>query len=266
MTLPERNNDDLSLRDLVPPTERNQDQERTEISRGLTMEQSRPLTADERHAAETDTPIAERVYGPASERVPKEPVAGHRTFVEHPDENTPERQAVAEEPSFTRVERPSSGTVEAQRPWSAPPMSSAYSSNTSYPSYETSGSGSSWLGLPMGIGTVVAVGGGAVAAWAFLRWRRERNKPINRIRRQALQTASEVRSRVPSGDELQSRGLGLAATLASIALVLWQKGRQESSKQIEAVADTDWQHRLSALKERWSPGRLEMEKFSISRH
>ena len=75
-----------------------------------------------------------------------------------------------------------------------------------------------------------------------------------------------MRSRVPSGDELQSRGVGLAATLASIGLVMWQKGRQQSRKQVEAVADADWQHSLMALKERWSPGRLEMEKFSISRH
>ena len=139
MTLPEHDNS-LSQRDRLPPNERGQDEERTEISRGLTMEQARPMTADERHAAETDTPLAERVYAPASERVPKEPVAGHRTFVEHPDDSTPERQAVAEaeEPSFTRVDRPSS--VETQRSWSPPPMSSPYSSNTYYPAYEAAGS------------------------------------------------------------------------------------------------------------------------------
>jgi hypothetical protein len=259
MTLPEHD-DSLSQRDRLPPNERGQDEERTEISRGLTMEQARPMTADERHAAENDTPLAERVYAPASERVPKEPVAGHRTFVEHPDDTTPERQAVAEtvEPSFTRVERPSS--VETQRSWSPPPMSNP---NTYYPSYEQP-SGSS---KPIGIATIaVAISSAAVGAWVYARWQRERNKPINRFRRQARQTASEVRSRVPNPDELQSRGLGLAATLASIALVYWQKGRQQSQKQVEAVADADWHHRLSALKERWSPRRLEMEKFSISRH
>ena len=47
---------------------------------------------------------------------------------------------------------------------------------------------------------------------------------------------------------------------------MWQKGRQQSRKQVEAVAGADWQHRLTSLKERWSPRRLEMEKFSISRH
>jgi len=265
MTLPERN-DELSQRDRLPPNERNQDQERTEISHGLGLEPARPLTSDERHAAENDTPLAERVYAPASERVPKEPVAGHRTFVEHPDESTPERQAVAEaeEPSFTRVERPSS--VEPQRTWSPPPMSSSYSSNTYYPAYEASASNSGWFGLPVGIGTVAVIGGGAVAAWCFARWQHERNKPINRFRRQAMQTASEMRSHVPSGDELQSRGLGVAATLASLGVVMWQKRRKESRKQVAAVADADWQHRLMALKERWSPRRLEMEKFSISRH
>ena len=77
----------------------------------------------------------------------------------------------------------------------------------------------------------------------YARWQRERNKPINRFRRQAEQTAADMRSRVPSGDELQSRGVGLAATLASIGLLMWQKGRQQSRKQVEAVADADWQQR-----------------------
>jgi len=259
-------NDELSQLDRLPPNERNQDIERTEITHGLEVEPSRPLTSDERHAAENDTPLRERVYAPASERVPKEPVAGHRDFVEHTDVSTPERQAVAEveEPSFTRVERPGNG--DPRRPWSPPPTSSPYSSNTHYPSYEASRSSPSWLGLPVGIGTVAALAGGVAAAWFFARWRRERNKPMNRFRRQAMLTASEMRSRVPTGDEIQSGGLGLAATLASIGLFMWQKGRQESRKQVEAVADADWQHRLMKLKERWSPGRLEMEKFSISRH
>jgi hypothetical protein len=33
-----------------------------------------------------------------------------------------------------------------------------------------------------------------------------------------------------------------------------------------AVSDLDWQKRLSALKKRWDPSRLELEKVSISRH
>src|SRR5437870_1876681 len=99
-----------NVQDVIPPTERNQDPVQTEMTQGMTLDGSRPLTEAERRAADHDTPVGERVYAPASERVPREPVPGHRDFVEHPDTHTPERQAVAggeEEPSFTRVPRPS---------------------------------------------------------------------------------------------------------------------------------------------------------------
>src|SRR5918911_292551 len=83
------------LQDRLPPTERDEDPQRAEFTRELTTGEARPLTADERHAAEYDQPRAERVYAPASERVPKEPVPGHRDFIEHTDPATPERQSVA---------------------------------------------------------------------------------------------------------------------------------------------------------------------------
>src|SRR5438105_6075158 len=105
---------------MIPPSERSQDQERS--THELVNEVSRPLTEEERKAADRDVPLAEPVYAPASERVPREPVPGHRDFVEHPDPATPERQAAAvsspiaapatqsssAEPAFTRVARPSS--------------------------------------------------------------------------------------------------------------------------------------------------------------
>ena len=42
----------------------------------LTHEEPRPLTDDEREAAEHDAARPERVYAPASARVPKEPAPG----------------------------------------------------------------------------------------------------------------------------------------------------------------------------------------------
>jgi hypothetical protein len=201
------------LQDRLPPTERNQDPERTAVSHGLTTDVSRPLTSEEREAAERDIPRGERVYAPASERVPKAPVPGHRDFVEHPDESTPERRA-----------------------------------STSMP-------------------------GGAIGTWLILRWRREQNRPINRVRRQARRATSEIRHRLAAADEMQ-RGLsgGSLAALVPLGLVVWRRmstaRRYDGTLQrvAEPITETDWQHRLLALRERWTPRRLELEKFSITRH
>jgi hypothetical protein len=275
MTLPDpglerEGSNDLSKRDLLPPNERGQDELRTEISHGLAVDGSRPLTKEEREAAEHDSGIAERVYAPASERVPKDPLPGHREFIEHEDDHTPERVAAANppEPSFTRVERPS--TV-SQHEWTPSPTSTPYSSPDSNPTFnamsDTARSGFGFL--PMGIGTLLFMACGGIGAWLYMRWQRERNKPINRLRRQALMTAAELRDRMPtSRDELaQPGGVGLAATLASVCLVVLRQAlMRKPSSRVQHVTDADWQQRLITLKERWTPRRLEMEKFSISRH
>jgi hypothetical protein len=280
MTLPDPNLDrpggeDLGARDRLPPSERNQDQLRTEVSHGLAVGGSRPLTADEKAAAEQDTPIAERVYAPASERVPRDPVPGHRDFLEHVDEATPERQAAGHhesrpgEPSFTRVERPSS--AQTNQPWTPSPMSTPYSSPESNPMFNTMPRSGrpGWLGLPFGLGSMVVIGLGGIGAWMFMRWQQERNKPLNRLRRQAYARASQLRERAPSTDDLreQPAGLGMAA-LVPIGLLVWRQLQANRTRRIEvqAMADADWHHRLNQLKGRWSPKRLELEKFSISRH
>src|SRR5690242_18268794 len=91
-----------STQDVVPAGERDQDAARSALTHALTAEPERPLTHDEQQAAEHDTPRGERVYAPASERVPVSAVPGHRDMVDHPDTGTPERQAAGwTEPSST---------------------------------------------------------------------------------------------------------------------------------------------------------------------
>ena len=275
MTLPDpslerEGSEDLSKRDLLPPNERGQDQLRTEASHGLAVDGSRPLTKEEREAAEHDSGIAERVYAPASERVPKDPLPGHREFIQHEDDHTPERVAATHppEPSFTRIERPSNVT---QHEWSPSPTSTPYSSPESNPTFNSAPQSGGWraFGPPMGFGSLLFIACGGVGVWLYARWQRERNKPINRLRRQALTAAGELRERMPaSRDDLaQPGGVGLAATLVSVCLVVLRQAllRQPRSR-AQHVTEADWQQRLIALKERWSPRRLEMKKFSISRH
>jgi hypothetical protein len=282
MTIPDPNLERSGInaenhQDIIPSTERNQDPASSELMHDLTAESARPLTGEERKAADRDAPVAERVYAPASERVPVDPVPGHRNFTDHTDTHTPEREAVGRtpststEPSFTRVTRPS-----------VAPTYGTYNDstwNTEAPS----------RGLPFGLGWVMLGIFGGVGGWLYLRWQRERNKPINRIRRQAKQTAGEIRDRVPSSPEEAVRpAAGLTTALLSIAVILWQQAQARSreadkvvSRQTkkagkraekavgrasEAVSDVDWTKRLTTLKKRWNPSRLESEKISISRH
>jgi len=289
-----------NTQDVLPPTERNQDPERS--MHDLVNDSSRPLTDEERKAADRDTStVGERVYAPASERVPKT-VAGYRDVVENTDTATPERQAAgsgntsagqwpeAHEPSFTRVPRAStdgdttgSSTGALDSDWNSP--SSRWMSNMSGGSLVPIGLG--WLGVSICAG---------IGAWLWLRWQRERNKPINRLRRQARQAAALARERMADMPELPEDAtrpaIGLGTALLPIAVLLWQKAQSRSNSRLEdarsrsrdvkgrardaskqagkkgrqmaeAVSEMDWQQRLMHLREFWNPSRIEMEKVSI---
>jgi hypothetical protein len=130
-----------------------------------------------------------------------------------------------------------------------------------------------FLGLGVSWFTVICC---SVGVWLVMRWQRERNKPMNRLRRQAARAAEELRSRAPTPREAARPAMGLTTALLSLAVLMWQQSQQRShtaskrSKQMSrraarAVAETDWQKRLTHLKDRWNPARLELEKIQISR-
>jgi hypothetical protein len=253
-----------NTQDVIPASERNQDPVITERMDELTAESARPLTEEERKAADREEPAGQTVYAPASERVPVNPVPGHRDFVEHPDTHTPEREAAAHvssessEPSFTRVARPSTYPSSTTSNWQT---ASDYE-----PQWSSDGQGPKWFGMSMGWLTFGICSG--VGLWLWLRWQRERNKPINRLRRQARQAADEIRERVPSRDEATRPAIGLGTAVLSILLIIWQQSQQrprQAEKAVTRKADVDWQKRLNKLKDRWTPGRLELEKISLSR-
>jgi hypothetical protein len=156
------------------------------------------------------------------------------------------------------------------------PVPTPYASATSNPAFSDWDSGTSQRGfrdkLPFaGLGGLIVPAAIAFGVWWYLRRRREQNKPINRLRRQAAHTAAEIREHVPSGDELTQPIVGVVAALASTALMVWRQMRQQRASRMmrragATISDADWQKRLSDLKERWHPGRVELEKFQISRH
>jgi hypothetical protein len=346
-----------NVQDVIPPTERGQDVLRADESHDLSTGNVQPKADDQA------APIAERVYAPASARVPKEPVPGHREVIEHTDTHTPEREAVGEsEPTFTRVPRPTGSAPYASNGGSSAYGSTGAGGSTVYgtsgsPNYGTGNGGSSAYGTsgyaptgsssptspssptsstpgpyasPMtnpgfrsdytpdwqsnggggrgkmffGIGagwmTVIAAG---VGVWLFMRWRAERNKPVNRIRRQARQawqTADDWRrSNIP--DEATKPAAGIGSAMIPLMILLWRQSQSQSRAEAmreeargraekaasrmgrqadkaatkadkaarraaETLSDVDWQSRLMDLKERWNPSRLEIEKVQISKH
>ncbi|GAC1319274.1 MAG: hypothetical protein NVSMB2_14490 [Chloroflexota bacterium] len=286
--------------DIIPPTERGQDPERERGELDLARDPARPLTDAEKRAAAYDDAPGERVYAPASERVPKPPVPGHRDFVEHTDTHTPEREAAgasvggatANEPAFARIPRPSvsdATTGAYASPMSNPGLSDRGSS-WSYDSDQPSGGRRKRLFLGIGASWSFVIIAG-VGTWLFVRWRHERNKPINRLRRQAqsaVAKAADLRERLPEADDAAKPAVGLGTALVSILLLVWRQSRdrREDPRNVarkqaarvrgkahrasttagDILSDTDWQKRLTKLKERWSPSRVELEKVSISRH
>jgi hypothetical protein len=222
---------------------------------GVGTDHARPPTDQDTKPTDDQPEITQRVYAPASERVPVAPVPGHRDMIEHTDTSTPERVAagLGSEPAFARVTRPSTAT---------PPTTSTWDYRHVDP--PTSGSPKLWLSIGASWLTVLGTG---VGVWLFLRWRRERNRPINRFRRQAKQTASVIRKRMPSSREEVARpALSLAAAVLSSLVVVWQQAQARRKEADKLVSDVNWQKQLNQLKKRWSPRRVELEKISISRH
>src|SRR5205814_2779033 len=124
--------------------------------------------------------------------------------------------------------------------------------------------------LPIGMGWLGVSICAGVGVWLWMRWRRERNKPINRLRRQARDAAELARARmrdidIPDiPDEATRPAIGLGTALLSLAVLLWQRSQsssradeargraRKSSKQAkklgrrtaETVSDVDWQQRM----------------------
>ena len=64
------------------PGDRGQDDVREALEEGIGVGEARPLTGDEREAAERDPGGAKTVYAPASERVPRSPLAADEKFIQ----------------------------------------------------------------------------------------------------------------------------------------------------------------------------------------
>src|SRR5947209_4897775 len=139
---------------------------------------------------------------------------------------------------LTRVPRPSApevtGTTGGEFDTEAHPRPNRWMSNMS-----------TGRVLPISAGwfTLALFG---VGIWMWIRWQRERNKPINRLRRQARQAASRARSQayalrdqMPDVPEDAARpAIGLGTALLSIAILVWQQAQSRGrTNEVKGRAD-----------------------------
>jgi hypothetical protein len=188
-----------------------------------------------------------------------------RGVVEHTDTQTPEPQAIgygqtSTEPSFTRVQRPGAANSEAtmSSEQANPPQATRWMSSMSNDTV-----------LPTLIGSASLCVCAGVGVWLWVRWQRERNRPINRIRRRAYALRDRMPDEFP--EDATRPAIGLGTVLLGIAALAWQQSqaRSRSQTRTHTAADTikelDWQQRLMELKERWTPARIDLERISIPR-
>jgi hypothetical protein len=113
--------------------------------------------------------------------------------------------------------------------------------------------------LGIGAGALLAVAGGIGGAWLYGRWQRERNRPINRLRRGALDVAHRLGDRLPmdTDDLPEAAGpvSGAAAALLLTSLVLARAFRKDDSS-LEAHVD----HSRDVLSDALDIGRKEARR------
>jgi hypothetical protein len=108
------------------------------------------------------------------------------------------------------------------------------------PEGETSRTLSPRRTLGLGAGAALALGGGVAGAWVYARWQRERNKPINRLRRGAREMAGRLGERIPDVDELPHGAApmsGAATALLLTALIASRALRRDPDDPTQDVRE-----------------------------
>ncbi len=117
--------------------------------------------------------------------------------------------------------------------------------------------------MGMGAGALLSIGGAIGGAWLYARWQRERNKPINRLRRGARDVASRLGERMPDVEDLPHG----AAPMSGAATALWLTGlaasrpmRRTASEHHEELHDQATDLLTESLREALGRGRDVLER------
>jgi hypothetical protein len=87
---------------------------------------------------------------------------------------------------------------------------------------------------------LLALGGAVGGAWIYARWQRERNKPINRLRRGARVMGSRLGERMPDVDELPPATAPMSGAAAALLLsgLLASRLFNRGNKRADQASDT----------------------------
>jgi hypothetical protein len=119
--------------------------------------------------------------------------------------------------------------------------------------------------IGLGAGVLLSVGGAIGGAWLYARWQRERNKPINRLRRGAHDMATRLGERMPDLEELPhgAAPLGGAASALLLTALLGtralRRGDSDSDERTEAVREHARELLQESVREAFGRGRQAMD-------
>ncbi len=156
---------------------------------------------------------------------------------------------------------PTQGQRESSHHWAPSGAGMDYSSPLSTQTEPRSMTPARTMG--MGAGALLSIGGAIGGAWLYARWQRERNKPINRLRRGARDVASRLGERTPDVEDLPHGAApmsGAATALLLTGLVASRAMRRGTANDTEQMRDqaTDLLH--ESLREALGRGRDAIER------
>lgn len=117
--------------------------------------------------------------------------------------------------------------------------------------------------MGMGAGALLSIGGAIGGAWLYARWQRERNKPINRLRRGARDVASRLGERMPDVEDLPHGAApmsGAATALLLTGLVASRAMRRNATEHHEELRDQATDLLTESLREALGRGREAIER------
>jgi hypothetical protein len=117
--------------------------------------------------------------------------------------------------------------------------------------------------MGMGAGALLSIGGALGGAWLYARWQRERNKPINRLRRGARDVASRLGERMPDVEDLPHNAApmsGAATALLLTGLVASRAMRRGSTDHRAEMRDQAADLLTESLREALGRGRDAIER------
>jgi len=117
--------------------------------------------------------------------------------------------------------------------------------------------------MGMGAGALLSIGGAIGGAWLYARWQRERNKPINRLRRGARDVASRLGERMPDVEDLPHGAApmsGAATALLLTGLVASRAMRRGTTDHRAEMRDQATDLLQESLREALGRGRDALER------